>query len=156
MALSEVRMATPKDAEAIVEITREAFLRYQEMSGASTLDALEETSGDVIRDIESKLVLVALSDDEIVGCVRIAVNPDNSAYLTRFAVRVTCQNNGIGKSIINHVDRIMQKRGVDKIYLFTASKVASLIRFYYGRGFYVESTDTDRGYVRARLVKEYN
>jgi len=30
-----------------------------------------------------------------------------------------------------------------------------LIRFYYGRGFYIESTTNDRGYIRALMVKEY-
>ncbi|NLN65589.1 MAG: GNAT family N-acetyltransferase, partial [Clostridiaceae bacterium] len=31
----------------------------------------------------------------------------------------------------------------------------ALMRFYYGRGFYVDSVTHDRGYPRARLVKEY-
>ncbi|NLX64823.1 MAG: GNAT family N-acetyltransferase, partial [Clostridiaceae bacterium] len=30
-----------------------------------------------------------------------------------------------------------------------------LMRFYYGIGFYVEAIETDRGYLRARMVKEY-
>ena len=65
------------------------------------------------------------------------------------------QNNGIGKSIMNLVDKIMVKRGVKRISLHTGSKVTSLIRFYYGRGFYIDSTDKSKGYVRALLVKDY-
>jgi len=39
--------------------------------------------------------------------------------------------------------------------LHTAAKVASTIRFYYGRGFYIASVEGSRGYPRAELVKEY-
>ena len=49
----------------------------------------------------------------------------------------------------------MIKKGVKEIALDTGSKITSLVRFYYGRGFYIDSTDKSRGYVRAHLVKEY-
>lgn len=155
MSLFEVRLATEDDAKSIMEITREAFLIYKEMAGAETLDALQESYEDIVRDIKEKVVLIAMSDGEPVGCVRVKIEDNKTAWLTRFAVKVTCQNNGIGKSMMNHVDKVMKREGVKSISLYTASKVASLIRFYYGRGFYVESTDTSRGYVRAKLTKEY-
>ncbi|MBQ3123966.1 MAG: GNAT family N-acetyltransferase [Clostridia bacterium] len=155
LSLFEVRHAEEGDIESIIEITREAFVKYREMTGIKKLDALEETYDDVKNDIENKVVLIALSDGEPVGCVRVEIKPDGTALLTRFAVKVTCQNNGIGKSLMNHVDKIMKKRGVEEISLYTASKAAPLIRFYYGRGFYIESIDSSRGYLRAKLVKEY-
>lgn len=155
LSLFEVRHAEEKDIESIMEITREAFIKYSEMTGVTKLDALNETYEDVKYDIENKFVLIALSDGEPVGCVRVEIKPDKTAFLTRFAVKVTCQNNGIGKSLMNHVDKSMKKRDVKEISLYTASKTAPLIRFYYGRGFYVESIDSTRGYLRAKLVKEY-
>lgn len=155
ISVFEVRHADAGDILSIMEITREGFMKYSDMTGVKNLDALNETYDDVKYDIENKVVLIALSDGEPVGCVRVEVKDDNTAVLTRFAVKITCQNNGIGKSMMNHVDKIMKKRGVTKISLYTASKVASLIRFYYGRGFYIEDVDTSRGYIRARLVKEY-
>ena len=155
LSLFEVRHAEESDIESIIKITREAFEKYRERAGVTNLDALSETYEDVKTDIENKIVLIALSDGEPVGCVRVEILPDLTALLTRFAVKVTCQNNGIGKSMMNHVDKIMHKKDVKKISLYTASKVAPLIRFYYGRGFYIESTDTSRGYIRAKLVKEY-
>ena len=155
LSLFEVRHAEEKDIESIMEITREAFIKYSEMTGVTKLDALNETYEDVKYDIENKFVLIALSDGEPVGCVRVEIKPDKTAFLTRFAVKVTCQNNGIGKSLMNHVDKSMKKRDVKEISLYTASKAAPLIRFYYGRGFYIESIDSSRGYLRAKLVKEY-
>ncbi len=154
-SLFQVRMATYDDIPSIMNITREAFLKYSELSGVDSLAALEETYADVKRDIDTKVVLIALSDGVPVGSVRIQVFDDDTAYLSRFGVKVTSQNNGIGKSIMNLVDRIMVKQGVKRISLHTGAKITSLIRFYYGRGFYIDSTDKSRGYIRALLVKDY-
>lgn len=154
-SLFQVRLANYDDIPAIMSITREAFIKYRQMAGTEKLAALDETYNDVKKDINTKIVLLALSDGEPVGSVRVEVFPDKTAYLSRFAVKVTSQNNGIGKSIMNLVDRIMMKKGVTQISLHTGAKITSLIRFYYGRGFYIDSTDKSRGYTRALLIKEY-
>lgn len=154
-SLFKIRIACEKDIDAILEMTKEAFLKYQERAGIPHLDALSETYEDIKRDIENKLVIVAIDDGEYVGSVRVEILPDNTAYLTRFGVREQSRNTGVGKSIMALVDKIMQQKGVRRISLHTASKVTELIRFYYGRGFYIESTDNTRGYIRAKLVKEY-
>ena len=154
-SLFEVRMATYDDIDDILSITKEAFLKYAQLAGIETTAALNETYEDVKKDIDTKIVLIALSDGVPVGSVRVEVFDDNTAYFSRFGVKVTSQNNGIGKSILNLVDRIMKKKGVKKLSLHTASKITSLIRFYYGRGFYIDSTDKSKGYIRALLIKEY-
>ena len=154
-SLFQVRLANYDDIESIMSITREAFIKYKIMANIDHVDALYETYSDVKHDIDTKIVLIALSDGEPVGSVRVEVLPDRTAVLTRFAVKVTSQNNGIGKSIMNLVDRIMIKKNISRICLYTGSKVTPLIRFYYGRGFYIESTENSRGYLRANLVKDY-
>lgn len=154
-SLFEVRMATYDDIDDILSITREAFLKYKELAGIETTQALTETYEDVKRDIDTKIVLIAFSDGVPVGSVRVEIFDDNTAYFSRFGVKVTSQNNGIGKSILNLVDRIMKKKGVKRLSLHTAAKITSLIRFYYGRGFYIDSTDKSKGYIRALLIKEY-
>lgn len=151
-----VRLATEEDAESILEITREAFKKYVELAGLDTITALTETKEDVLEDIKNKLVLIAISDDVPVGSVRLELKDDNTAYLSRFGVRTTNQNAGIGKSIMHLTDRLMHKHGIKQLQLHTSAKVSSLIRFYYGRGFYIDSTDKSKGYVRAFLVKDYD
>ena len=154
-SLFEVRIATYDDIPDILKITKEAFVKYIELAGIESTPAISETYEDVKKDIDNKIVLIALSDGIPVGSVRVEIFDDNTAYLSRFGVKVTSQNNGIGKSIMNLVDRIMLKKGVKKICLHNGSKVTSLIRFYYGRGFYIDSTDKSKGYVRALLIKDY-
>ena len=152
----QVRLATEEDIPAIMDITKEAFTKYVELAGLQSVSALTETYEDVKRDLETKLVLIAVQDDVPVGSVRLEIRDDHTAYLSRFGVRTTNQNSGIGKSIMHLADRLMLKHGVKQIHLHTCSTVFSLIRFYYGRGFYIDSTDKSRGYVRALLIKDYD
>ena len=152
----EVRKASTHDIEAIQLLAKESFKLYTENAGITQLVApLEESYEDVKKAIETTEVFVALSNEEIIGSVRIEIKPDNTAYLSRFGVSALHQNNGIGKILMNAVDNAMRELGITTLYLHTASRMFTLIRFYYGRGFYIESTTNDRGYIRALLCKEY-
>lgn len=151
-----VRKAVEEDIPRIWEITREAFKMYMENAGLTgTISALQETYEDIKKDIRSKEVFAAFLDGMLVGSVRVEVYPDKTAYLSRFGVAPAYQNKGVGKVLMNIVDSSMKNMGVTKIYLHTASKMFSLVRFYYGRGYYIDSTTKDRGYIRALLCKEY-
>lgn len=151
-----VRRATCEDIPQIKEISKEAFRIYAERAEITEfVSPLNETYEDLQKEIENKVMLVGLIDGVLVGSVRVEVKPDKTAYLSRFAVREDFQNRGMGKILMNAVDIAMKAEGVTNLYLHTASRMLSLVRFYYGRGFYIESTTKDRGYIRALLCKEY-
>lgn len=151
-----VRRATCEDVPQIKEISKEAFRIYAERAEITEfVSSLNETYEDLEKEIKNKLIIVGLADGVIIGSVRVEVKPDKTAYLSRFAVKENFQNRGIGKILINAVDNAMKEVGVTNLYLHTASRMLSLVRFYYGRGFYIESTTKDRGYIRALLCKEY-
>jgi carbamoyl-phosphate synthase large subunit len=152
----EVRKATLKDVEDIIEMTRQAFMQYSVyVGGAEKLSALKDEYKDVIQDIAEREVFVALSKGNAVGSVRVQVMEDATAYLSRFAVLPGYQNKGVGKALLNAVDTRMEQLGVKQIYLHTAARATPLICCYYKRGFYIDSTSKDRGYIRALLCKEY-
>lgn len=151
-----IRKATAEDAETIQAIIRESFKKYMEDAEIpGTIEALEETIEDIKRDIESKEVFVAFIDDIPVGTIRVQIFDDNTAYISRFGVRLKHQSTGIGTALMNLVDKLLQARGVKRVSLHTASKHKDLVCFYYSRGFYIDSTTKDRGYIRALMVKEY-
>ena len=133
----EVRIATYNDIDAIEQITHEAFQKYAQMVGNDNIQALCETKEDIKNDIDNSLVLVAFMDNVPVGSVRVKINEeDKTAYLSRFGVKISSQNNGVGKSLINLVDLKMREMGIKRIMLHTGAKVSSLVRFYYGRGYF--------------------
>jgi predicted N-acetyltransferase YhbS len=151
-----IRKAQLEDAEEIRSITKEAFKKYMQDAGLSgTMEALEESLEDIKKDIETKEVFIAFIDSIPVGTIRVEILLDNTAYISRFGVRLDYHNIGIGKAMMNLVDKLLVSKGIKRVSLHTASKYKALMRFYYGRGFYVDSTTKDKGYVRALLVKDY-
>jgi ribosomal protein S18 acetylase RimI-like enzyme len=151
-----IRKAQLMDAEEIHKITKEAFKKYMMDAGLTgTMEALEESLEDIIKDIENKEVFVAIIDNIPVGTIRLEILPDNTAYISRFGVRLDYHNVGIGKAMMNLIDKLLVSKGIKRVSLHTASKYNALINFYYGRGFYVDSTTKDKGYVRALMVKNY-
>ena len=152
----EIRNASEKDIDQILEITESAFVKYKELANTKfELPALKETREIIAEDIKNKLVLVAYINGKVVGSVRVAVNGE-LGYLSRFGVNPEYQNLGIGKALMNLVDINMKVMGVKQLQLHTAAKIKSLVCFYYGRGFYIDSTTKERDYIRALLCKDYD
>ena len=151
-----IRRATSEDAVAIKEILNESFTNYKNDTGLTgALEALTESVEAIRTAIETVNVYIAVVDEIPVGTVRLSINTDGTAYLSRFGVVSSSRSIGIGKALMNLVNKLMKAKGVTRLTLHTASKNRELIRFYYGAGFYVESISTDRGYLRALLVKDY-
>ena len=149
-----IRPADECDAAAILDITREAFTKYQEDLGlVGIIKALSETEDDIVRDINEKYVFVGEFGGEAVGSIRCQIFGD-LGYISRFGVKLEAQKHGMGRMLVSAVETKCRELGVKAIALHTSSKMHSLIRFYYGGGYYVHSIDTSRGYLRALLVCE--
>lgn len=149
-----IRRAVKKDAADIQKVLHESFRVYMNDTGLKgTMEALEETIDDVVQDIIDKDVFIALIDDIPVGTIRVDCLNDH-AYISRFGVRPDYHNIGIGKSLMNLVDKLIETKKISKVSLHTASNYMALVRFYYGRGFYIDSVSKERGYPRALLVKK--
>lgn len=152
-----IKKASYEDIALIKKITVEAFKNYVRLANLNNnIEALKETEEDIKKDIENKHIFIAFIDSSAAGAVRIQIRPDKTAYLSRFAVIPRYQHNGVGKALMDAVDNFMEEKNISKLYLHTASKVSSIICFYYRRGFYVDSTSKNRGYVRALMCKEYD
>jgi len=151
-----IRKAIKEDAPDIRGIMLHAFDSYKAAAKiTSPLDAMEESIDKIECDIVSKDVFIALMDGVPVGTVRVTPVDAETALLTRLGVVPHSQNIGIGKSLVNLVDKVALEKKYKKVHLYTSTKNSALIRFYYGRGFYIDSTDKGRGYIRALLIKEY-
>ena len=151
----DIRPAREDDIDAIHAITQEAFYKYARDLGLPHLvTALQETPEAIRKDMAIKRVLVGFLDGEPVGSIRYEVLPGNIAYISRFGVKLIAQGCGMGHALVKAVESECRTQGVDAVILHTSSKMSSLVRFYYGCGFYVHSVNTSRGYYRALLCRE--
>lgn len=150
-----IRKAGQEDISAIHQITMEAFEKYAADLGLpETVSALKENEESILKDMASKTILIAILDGVPVGSIRYKILPDRSAYISRFGVKLDIQKSGVGRALMEAVEEDLRKQNVDLITLHTATKMTAQIRFYYGLGFYVHSTTTDKGYIRGLLCKE--
>jgi ribosomal protein S18 acetylase RimI-like enzyme len=150
-----VRKASLEDIPAIHEITKEAFEKYAADLGLpQTVSALKETEETVLHEMQKKNILIAMLDGIPVGSIRYEILPDQIAYISRFGVKLDIQKSGVGRALMEAVEQEVRKQGISIITLHTATKMTSQVRFYYGMGFYVHSTTTDRGYIRGLFCKE--
>lgn len=149
-----IRRAVAGDAGDILRITREAFQKYAfDLGQPELVHALQDDEAAILEDIRSKTVYIAFLSGEPVGTIRYEACA-GCALISRFAVVLHAQSLGVGGALIRQVVGCARQEGYAAVCLHTSSKMASLIRFYYGQGFYIRTTATDRGYVRALLVHE--
>ena len=155
----EIKKAAISDSEWILNLTHKAFLVYQQALDASSdfvSPALMETLEDVKNDIIKNYVYVAYLDGNPVGSIRFKSLSERLAYIYRFGVDPDLNNNGVGSELINKVIDECTKTGYKAIALHTNAKYYKLAKYYYGREFYVHSTDFSKGYIRALFVKDLN
>ncbi|MTI57753.1 GNAT family N-acetyltransferase [Geosporobacter ferrireducens] len=151
-----IRKADISDIKDICMITREAFKKYAlDLGLPQKVSALKETEETIKNEFANKNILIACSINEAIGCIRYEIMPGNIAYISRFAVKPTIQNSGIGKALFLAVEDALIKDNMKAVALHTASKMTALMRFYYSLGFHIHSTASDRGYTRALLCKEF-
>ncbi len=149
-----VRKALPQDLPAVKAITHEAFQQYEKDLGMpGHVAALKETDEDILADMEHKNVFIGLIDDEPVGSIRYEVH-NGVAYISRFGVINSARHAGMGGNLIETVVRDCRRKGIPAILLHTCARMTKQVRFYYGQGFYIDSTDRNNGYVRALFVRE--
>lgn len=150
-----IRAATENDVSAIFDITRDAFGKYaRDLGLPERVTALSETLDAIRLDMRQKHVLVATLDGVPVGSIRYETACERVAYISRFGVKPEAQGLGVGRALISAVKEACIAEEYLAIALHTASRMFSLVRFYYGQGFYIYSTTQHRGYTRALLVKE--
>ncbi len=152
-----IRKATAADIPTILDITQEAFHKYAFDAGIqqqTMIHALHETEEDIAEQLQSKTILLGEFDGQVLGSIRFEMFPSGVTYFSRLGVKLVAQSYGMGSALVNAVVDFSAEQGQRAVALHTNAKMYSLVRFYYGKGFYVHSTSIDRGYVRALLVRE--
>lgn len=152
-----VKKAEKKDIPSIYEVTMKAFKEYAKGIGLpDQVSALKEDYKSIEKDMKDKLVLVACQDEKILGTIRCEIlEKESIGYISRFGVMPDAHNLGIGKALLLEVEKEVRKKGLKGLSLHTASKMSNLVTFYYKMGFFIHSTSTDRGYIRASFMKEF-
>ncbi len=151
-----IRYAIPDDAPAIQKIMHAAFEGYlEDIKNDYKLHALTESIGDILDDIRNQTVYVAVTDrNKVIGAIRVKGLTKDLAYIYRFGVLPEIKNIGVGSRLLAAAVDHCAENGFKAVALHTNTRFYTLARYYYGKRFFVHSTTTDKGYIRALFVKE--
>ena len=153
-----VRRATKNDAAAILDITKRAFVIYKDnLKSDAPVAALSETLPELVSVISGgKVFVITGNDGIIIGTVRYDLLSDDLAYISRFAVDPAVSSLGAGSDLLSHCIDDIHTSGCKAVALHTNSRYFKLARYYYGKEFFVHSTDHSKGYIRALFVKYFD
>ncbi|QPV61809.1 GNAT family N-acetyltransferase [Halosimplex litoreum] len=155
-AAGRLRRYEPRDRDVVWDLHRTAL----RAAGSNPEDVPDN---DDIRDIEANYLdpggefLVVESDGEVVAIGGLAVEdegiPDDAGELLRIAVDPDHQRTGHGDRVVAGLEDAARERGLDRVFLWTAQRQRSAVRFYRARGY--EGTDhrTEGEYELIRFEK---
>lgn len=130
------------DAVKILSLQKLAYRSEAELYGDFNIEPLKQTVSDVEKAFEDYLILNYIEDGELVGSVR-AYQEDETCYIGKLMVHPDFQNKGIGKALMNEIER---QFNVERFELFTGSKSEKNISFYEKLGY--------AGYKTEKLERE--
>jgi N-acetylglutamate synthase-like GNAT family acetyltransferase len=130
-----IRQATTADAVAILAMQKEAYQSEAELYGEANVPPLHQTPEEMIRDIQTMMVLVGSHDAEIVGSVRVRLDEKKTAHVGRLIVQPDCQNQGLGRRLLAEIETAVPD--AKRFELFTGHKSLKNLHLYQKAG-YVE------------------
>jgi len=78
--------------------------------------------------LKKKELWVAVLNEKIVGFILVGITSSNKkiAYISEFWVRRNCQRKGVGKSLLEFIEKYHKKKGIEKIRLTSYNKSKAL------------------------------
>jgi putative acetyltransferase len=137
-------LASPEAARLIAALNAELTAKFPE-PGATHFSL----SGTDVKPGDGAFVIAYL-DDVAVGCGAVRRLDETTAELKRMYVDPTVRGRGIGRRLVDALEREARQLGVTRVVLETGTRLAPAIRLYEGTGYariplfgeYVLSPDT--------------
>jgi len=122
----KIRKAKEKDFKEIAEILMKESSKEPYNEKYNIRRALKE-----IKNLSKKELYVSENGKEIVGFMASYITLDDrkEAYISELWLKSKYQKKGIGKELMNLIERKYKKKGVEKIRLVTKRK-AGAFKFY--------------------------
>ena len=141
-----IRRASAGDATAAAEITSAAYGVYIERIGREPAPM----GADFGALIAAGEVWVAADQDRVVGVVRLG---DTALLLESVAVDPANQGRGIGRSLIDHAQRVARDAGLGAVELYTNAHMTENLRLYPSLGFDLVDRRREDGFDRVYFSK---
>jgi len=145
-----IRKAIKEDAEFILKIQKKAFLFQANKYNDYDMPPMVEEKEDVLNEMKTSLIFVALYDEKIIGSIRV-VKRNDEAEIRRLAVLDEYQGNGIGSMLMNVAE--MQYTKIKRYWLLTGKESYRSIALYKKLGYEIYKETAHKDYKLVYLQK---
>jgi len=138
-----IARAGVEDAEAILRLQSLAYRSEAMIYDDFSIPPLTQTLEHLQSEFKRKVILIANANGQIVGSVR-AYQMNHTCYVERLLVHPNFQNRGIGKRLMNQIEKDFAS--ANRFELFTGHKSEKNIRLYSKLGYKIFKQEivTDR------------
>lgn len=139
----QVRQAKKTDCSGILRSLAAAFAPYENQYTAGAFaDTVPSLDGLRAR-IQCMRVLVAISDDEVIGTVAAAVSQAGEGHLRGMAVLPEHRGTGVSARLLTEAETWLQSQGCTRVTLDTTLPLQAAIKFYEKHGYRRSDRVTD-------------
>lgn len=128
-----IRRGKPQDATALEAVYQSAYAATEQLG--FPMKAAEATAKEIRRWMDEERVLVAVSDKEAVGAVRLEPTTDGYLKVSRLAVHHEYQREGVGSRLMDAAESMARDERFDGVRLTTPPDHPYLPAFYRERGY---------------------
>lgn len=113
--------------------TRDEYFRYYDLRWRILRAPWNQPKGSEQDELEGQAIhIIAIDGDKIVGCGRAHFNTEDEAQIRYMAVENEWQGKGVGKLILDELEKRVLEKGAKKIILHARENV---VRFYEKNGY---------------------
>jgi ribosomal protein S18 acetylase RimI-like enzyme len=133
----KIERATISDAGEILVLQKLAYRSEAEIYNDFNIPPMVQTLEGIEKDFGNHFFLKALMDGKIIGSVR-AYEKDGTCYVGRLIVHPDFQNQGIGKTLMDEIEKIFHT--YERFELFTGDRSGRNIYLYQKLGYMIFKT----------------
>lgn len=128
-----IREASPADAQRLAEVYRSAYAENRALGFPASAESA--TASEVAEWIADHTVFVAVVESAVVGGVRLTEPEPGRGKISRLGVHDNWKGQGVGRDLLDHVERVCRDRGYESVRLTTPAEHPFLPELYRSRGF---------------------
>lgn len=130
---TELRLATAADAEAIGELTREAYAKWVPLIGREPLPMRADHDAAV----RNHVVDLLFAGERLAALIE-TIPHDDHLLVENVAVLPAFHGRGYGRRLMAHAETLAASLGLAEMRLYTNKDFAANVRLYLGLGYRID------------------
>ncbi len=130
----EIRIASPQESEKIASVICEAFAEFKSCYTPEASAATTPSAEKIRKRFGEGAIWAALKNKKIVGTVSV-IAEGKKLYIRSMAVSRTAQGLGIGRKLLETVEKFAVENGFKSLFLYTTPFQTGAIKLYEQNGF---------------------